>query len=100
MTRQSVSELLQIHLATLRRDYGVARLSLFGSVARNEAGGDSDVDLLVDFGQAPTFKQYMGALLYLEDALGCRVDLVTEGTLKPHVAPLVARERFDIPDAP
>jgi predicted nucleotidyltransferase len=99
MTRHQVVETLQKHLPTLRRDYGVVQLSLFGSVARDEAGGQSDVDLLVDFGDAPTFKQYMGATLYLEDLLGCRVDLVTEGTLKPPIARSIERDRLEIDHA-
>lgn len=99
MERQEVLATLKAQLGTLRRDYGVEHLALFGSAARDKAGQGSDIDLLVDFGDAPTFKQYMETLLYLEDALGRKVDLVTEGTLKPHIAPYVYRERLEITDA-
>jgi predicted nucleotidyltransferase len=84
--------LLQSHIADLHARFGVRRLSLFGSVARDEAGPVSDVDILVDFGRAPSFRQYMGTKFYLEDLFGCRVDLVTQGTLKPRIAPSVERE--------
>jgi uncharacterized protein len=57
----------------------IARMEVFGSVARGEAGQDSDVDLLVEFlpgARAGLFE--MGALKEdLEDRLGCRVDLLS-----------------------
>ena len=99
MSRQEVLNILKSHLPELRRRFGVERLSLFGSVARDEAGEGSDIDLIADFGAAPTFKQYMGATLYLEDVLGNKVDLVTEGTLKPRVVPYVEEDRLDVTDA-
>ena len=62
--------------------YGVKSLAIFGSVARNEARPDSDVDVLVEFG-VPT--GYFGLLRlkdYLETLLGRRVDLATPGALR------------------
>jgi len=57
----------------------IARMEVFGSVARGEARDNSDVDLLVEFlptAQAGLFE--MGALKEdLEDRLGCRVDLLS-----------------------
>ncbi|MBI2939097.1 MAG: metallopeptidase family protein, partial [Chloroflexi bacterium] len=55
--------------------FGVKSLALFGSVARDEAGPESDVDVLVEFDGPPTFDQYIGLKLYLEDLLGAHVDL-------------------------
>lgn len=71
---------------------GVASLDLFGSVARGEAHQGSDVDLLVRFDGPTTFDRYMDVKLLLEDALGCRVDLVTERGLRDEVRPRVERE--------
>jgi len=72
-------------LSRLCRDAGIRRLSLFGSVARDEAREDSDVDLLVEFeqGRAPT----LAGLLRLRDQLsalfdGRPVDLVTPSALR------------------
>jgi uncharacterized protein len=56
------------------RGHGVRSLSLFGSTARDEAGADSDVDLLVELAGAATFDRFMDVKLHLEEALGCRVD--------------------------
>ena len=64
------------------RGFGVRSLSLFGSTARDEAGADSNVDLLVDFEGGATFDRFMDVKLHLEDALGCRVDLATRKALR------------------
>jgi predicted nucleotidyltransferase len=91
MEREEVMELIRRHLDELRR-FGVRSISVFGSVARDEAGPDSDVDVLVDFGPEPTFDGYMGVKFYLEDLLGTRVDVVTPGSFIPGVEPLVMKE--------
>jgi predicted nucleotidyltransferase len=58
---------------------GVARVELFGSVARGEGGTGSDVDLLVEFLPGSNIGLFeMGALKEdLEDRLGCQVDLLS-----------------------
>ena len=71
---------------------GVASLGLFGSVARGEERDDSDIDILVAFDGPATFDQYMDVKLLLEDALGRRVDLVTERGLREALRPTVERE--------
>jgi len=67
-------------------------LALFGSVARDEAGPESDLDLLLEFEGPATFDLFMGLKLFLEDLLGCRVDLVMQKALKPRMRPMVERE--------
>ena len=69
---------------------------MFGSVARDEARGDSDVDLLVEFAQQPTFRGYMDLKFFLEDLLGHPVDLVTRSGLRPRVLPDVEREAIRV----
>ena len=89
-------------LAMLRADaqhllaFGVRALFLFGSVARDEARTDSDIDLLVDFAGSPTYRGYMGLKFHLEDMLGCRVDLVTRNGLRSRVLPAVEREAIRV----
>jgi predicted nucleotidyltransferase len=98
VTRQEAVTILEEHFKELNRRFGVRRLALFGSVARDEATLASDVDILVGFGKAPTYRQYIGATLYLEDVFGHKVDLVTEGALKPRVASYVERDRYEVVD--
>ena len=52
--------------------YGVESLALFGSVARDEAGPNSDVDLLVEFGRPITLFDLVAVQQYLERCLGVR----------------------------
>jgi len=71
---------------------GVKSLALFGSVVRDEARPTSDIDLLVEFEGQVTFDRYMNLKFYLEQLLGCRVDLVTRKALKPRLRPVVEEE--------
>jgi predicted nucleotidyltransferase len=96
MSRQDVLKILRRETAKLRTRFGVKRLALFGSVARDEARPDSDVDVLVDFDGPVTLDRYMGLKFHLEDALGARVDLVTTSGLKPRARPVVEREAIDV----
>jgi predicted nucleotidyltransferase len=72
--------------------HGVQKVRVFGSVARGEAGANSDLDLLVDTGPntSPWFPA--GLVLDLESLLGCRVDVVTEAGLRPELRESVLRE--------
>jgi predicted nucleotidyltransferase len=71
------------HLERLQATYSFKSMSVFGSVARDGAGPDSDVDILVDFTEPPRFRQFMGLKFELEDLLGQRVDLVDRAALRP-----------------
>lgn len=87
---------LRGYLATLRRDFGVRRIALFGSTVRGDARDDSDLDILVDFESGPTFLVFMGLKCFLEDRLGRKVDLVTSDALKPRLRQVVERESVDV----
>jgi hypothetical protein len=96
MRRQQAIAALRGYLPELKRNFGVRRIALFGSTARDEGREDSDVDLLVHFEVGPTFDSFMGLKLFLEDHLGRRVDLVTPEGLKPRLRPIVEREAVDV----
>lgn len=96
MTRFEALRQLQAHKARLSRDYGVTDLAVFGSVARDDAGATSDIDVLVHFDGPATSKRYFGVQFYLEDLLGCPVDLVTDKALRPELRPYVEREAIHV----
>jgi predicted nucleotidyltransferase len=79
------------------RALGVRRLALFGSVLRDEARPDSDVDLLVEFlpGQK-TIDRFMGLADLLEATLERRVELVTTEALSPFIGPHILAEAADV----
>jgi predicted nucleotidyltransferase len=96
MRRVEAIGVLKQRLPELRRRYAVARLALFGSVARDEATDRSDVDVLVDFDGPTSFDGYFGLKEALEAALGTRVDLATRAMLKPRVKPRIEAEAVDV----
>ena len=96
MTREHVLSELRAHQSRLARDFGVSKMALFGSVARNDAGEDSDVDVLVRFDGPAMARRYFGVQFYLEDLLGCPVDLVTHKALRSELRPTVAREAIHV----
>jgi predicted nucleotidyltransferase len=80
----------------LARRFGVRTLALFGSTARGTARADSDVDVLVSFDGPATSERYFGVQFFLEDRLGCTVDLVTDKALRPELRPFVERDRVHV----
>ncbi|MBC7716734.1 MAG: nucleotidyltransferase family protein [Pseudorhodobacter sp.] len=96
MDRATALQILTAHKATLAERFGVVRLSLFGSTARDCAQPDSDVDVLVSFQGPATPYAFFGVQFYLEDLFGCAVDLVTERALRPELKPYVERDAIAI----
>ena len=94
MRRDEVIRKIRDHRSELER-FDVRSLSLFGSVARDEARPDSDVDVLVEFGRA-TFDGYMDLKFFLEDLLGTAVDLATIDSLRPWLRERVLREAVNV----
>ncbi|MBF0624726.1 MAG: nucleotidyltransferase family protein [Magnetococcales bacterium] len=96
MKRADVMQQLARSKEHLHREFGVTRLALFGSTARDDAGESSDVDLLVAFDGPATSVRYFGVQFYLEDLLGCPVDLVTDKALRPELRPFIEKEAIHV----
>jgi predicted nucleotidyltransferase len=92
MTRSEILASLKASEAEIRGRFGVERLGLFGSAARDELGPDSDLDILVKFAGPARYDNYLGLRAALERLLGRRVDLVTETGLKPRARASVERD--------
>jgi uncharacterized protein len=96
MTRQEAFAALTASEPDIRA-LGVARLALFGSVLRDEARPDSDVDVLVQFAPgAKTYEHFLALSELLEQRLGRRVELVTTESLSPHIGPRIMAEAQDV----
>jgi uncharacterized protein len=91
MKRAQALQLLADHRDELSR-MGVASLAIFGSVARDEAGPGSDVDLLVEFSRPVGLFEFMGVQERLESILGIKVDLGMPDGLKPRMRTRVLQE--------
>ena len=96
MNRQQVLQTLKAAKPVLAGRYGVTRLALFGSTARGEARPESEVDIVVGFDGPATSARFFGVQFYLEDELGCAVDLVTEKAMRPELRPYIEREAVNV----
>ncbi|MDO8531202.1 MAG: nucleotidyltransferase family protein [Dehalococcoidia bacterium] len=91
MRRDEALTILMTHRVELKR-FDVGSLALFGSFARDEAGPDSDVDILVEFERPVGLFTFIRLQQYLEGLLGRRVDLVTPDALKQRMRSHILRE--------
>ena len=96
MNRMEALQILSLSKPILASRFGVTRLALFGSLARDEAQPGSDVDVMVTFDGPSTSQRYFGVQFYLEDALGRPVDLVTEKALRPELKPFIEQEAVNV----
>jgi predicted nucleotidyltransferase len=94
--RVQALSLIAQHKPELARRFGVSDLALFGSVARDTAQSTSDIDILVSFEGPANSARYFGTQFYLEDLLGCPVDLVTDKALRPELRAHVTREAIHV----
>lgn len=96
MNRSEAIEMLTQSKPVLAARYGVTRLALFGSTARDAARANSDLDILVGFDGPATSERYFGVQFYLEDQLGLPVDLVTEKALRSELRPYIEKEAVHV----
>ncbi len=96
LNKQQVLAKLSAHKDDLS-EFAVKALFLFGSVAREEATSDSDVDFLVEFDRPVGLFTLLGLKAYLEEILGCSVDVGTPSSLRPHLRETVLKEAIRVP---
>lgn len=93
MEREKVVKILQDNYTELS-ERGVKSLALFGSVARDEAQSNSDVDILVEFNRPVGLFGLIELEERLEQVLGCKVDLGTPDSLKKRIQQNVMEDCF------
>lgn len=76
----------------LAKKRGAKNVRVFGSVVRNEAKKDSDVDILIDVEPGRSLLDMGGLLMDLQDLLGCRVDVVIARSLKKDIKDEILKE--------
>ena len=96
MRREKALHILAEHHQEMRERFSVKSLRLFGSVARDEASEQSDVDVLVDFDDTPSLFGFLKLQEYLRKLLGAKVDLVTESGLKERARPRVEQDAINV----
>ncbi|NLF00965.1 MAG: nucleotidyltransferase family protein [Anaerolineales bacterium] len=79
-------------LIELCRQHDVAKLSVFGSMVRGEATDESDIDLIVEFSKRKSLLALVALERQLSQALGRKVDLLTEAAISPYLRDRIMRE--------
>lgn len=85
--RERREEILRVVMA-----HGAMQVRLIGSVARSEARPDSDVDLLVKWREGTSLLDQAALKLEIENLLGRRVDIASDGWVKPSIRESVYRD--------
>jgi predicted nucleotidyltransferase len=86
-------EILKKHEGTIKEKFHVRKIGVFGSFARGEEKGGSDIDVLIELqDKYETFDNYMDLKFFLEDLFSRKVDLVTVDALRPRLKDDILRE--------
>jgi len=80
-TIDEIKGILEKHKESIRREYGVKIIGIFGSWARGEQGEGSDIDILVEL-ERPIGLKFFELWDKLENILGIKVDLLTVNAVK------------------
>ena len=91
-TFDEIREILSQYKLIVQEKYQVKEIGIFGSYVRGEQNEDSDLDVLIDFEQAPSLLKFIELENYLSDTIGFKVDLVMKRVLKPRIAKNILAE--------
>lgn len=83
MTKSQIIDFLSKHKKYIESSYGVTKIGLFGSYARDEAREDSDIDIAVEIESENSFRIFFSLLYFLENGLKSKIDLGIEHSIKP-----------------
>ncbi|MBE0495708.1 MAG: nucleotidyltransferase family protein [Campylobacterales bacterium] len=93
MTKEDILSYLRAHKKELNERFGVLKIGLFGSFARDEQTDESDIDLAIEIEKnKKSLGNFFAIKRELEGQFGKKVDLGIEATLKPIVREYVKKE--------
>jgi predicted nucleotidyltransferase len=95
-TKEEVLRILEREKPELMRRYGLKRLALFGSYAREDQREDSDVDIMVEI-EPSVGLGFVDLADRIEDALGIRTEVVSRRATKPRYWEIIKEELVDVP---
>ena len=96
MTRETLLRIHREQILAIAQRHGASNLRVFGSVARGEAGPDSDLDILVDLESGRSLLDHAQLQIDLEALLGRKVDVVTERGLRSHLRDRVLQDAIPL----
>lgn len=91
-TLEEIKTLLKELKPELEEKYKVKEIGIFGSYVRGEQRKGSDIDILVEFYEVPSFLKFIKLENYLSESLGLKVDLVRKKSLKPFIGKIILKE--------
>jgi hypothetical protein len=96
MTLEGLLKEKREEILRIAAKHGARNVRVFGSVARGEADAQSDIDLLVEFEPDHSLLDHAALWLELQDLLGCKVDVVSEGGVKARIRERVLAEALPV----
>ncbi len=96
MTIAGVVKDKRAEILRVATEHGARDIQVFGSLARGDAGPESDLDLLIKLDPGRSLLDIIAIKQDLEDLLGCRVDVVTEEALSPYIRDRVLKEAMSL----
>ena len=91
-TLQEIKQTLSRILPDTKQRYKLRDMGIFGSYVKNTQTQQSDVDILVDFEEAPSLFEFVELKNELSDVLNMKVDVVMKSSLKPHIGQRIMQE--------
>ncbi|MBU1092781.1 nucleotidyltransferase family protein [Patescibacteria group bacterium] len=85
-------KIINQNLNSLKNDYGVKKIGIFGSFVNGKPRKDSDIDVLVEFSQPVDFFDFLDLEDYLSKILKRKVDLATKNALKPIIKKRILKQ--------
>jgi predicted nucleotidyltransferase len=90
---KNILNILKSNKKTLHEQYGVTDIAVFGSYARNEHKGKSDIDIFVELKPSfRTFDNFMDLKFYLQKMTSKKVDLVIKNSIRKELKPIIFKE--------
>ena len=83
MNKHEILNFLVLHKKEFYEKYGVTKIGLFGSYAKDEVKEGSDIDIAVEINSQNKYRSFFGLKRHLEESFNTKVDLGIESTLKP-----------------
>ena len=75
-SKNRIMQILRENSSVLENEFGICRIGLFGSIAKETDNSDSDVDIVIEFSR-PIGLQFIEVVEFLEKILGRPVDVLT-----------------------
>lgn len=93
--QQILTQLREL-LPSIKEQYNVKEIEVFGSYVRSEENSSSDLDILVTYSKTPSLLQFVNLKNYLSDSLGLEVDLIMRESVKPNLSEKIFKETLAV----